>query len=163
CAEKGVFRFTVITDGVAGHASMPGMGENALLKMAPVLERLASRQPSYLLTDAPRAFLHGLGEDPEDARGSVQHLRAADPRLATMFEPMLGVTFTPTRIRASEKVNVIPSRAELRVDCRVPPGMGEEEVRSGIAEVLGEDGFRIDFTERVVGNRSPMRTALMRE
>ena len=37
----------------------------------------------------------------------------ADPRLAIMFEPMLGVTFTPTRISASEKINVIPSRAEL--------------------------------------------------
>ena len=34
---------------------------------------------------------------------------------------MLGVTFTPTRIRAPEKINVIPSRAELKVDCRAPP------------------------------------------
>jgi acetylornithine deacetylase/succinyl-diaminopimelate desuccinylase-like protein len=164
CAEKGVFRFTVITDGVAGHASMPGMGENALLKMAPVLERLASRQPSYRLTDAPRAFLRGLGEDPEDPRGSVERLRAADPRLATMFEPMLGVTFTPTRIRASEKVNVIPSRAELKIDCRVPPGLGEEEVRQGIAEVLGDGAdapWRIEFTERVPGNGSPMDSPLM--
>src|SRR5207253_6845128 len=85
------------------------------------------------------------------------------PLLAIMFESMLGVTFAPTRIRASEKVNVIPSRAELKIDCRVPPGLGEREVRSGIAEVLGEDGFRIDFTERVIGNRSPMRSALMNE
>ncbi|MCW3028645.1 MAG: peptidase, partial [Solirubrobacterales bacterium] len=164
CAEKGVFRFTVITDGVAGHASMPGMGENALLKMAPVLERLAAGQPSYRLTDAPRAFLRGLGEDPEDPRGSVERLRAADPRLATMFEPMLGVTFTPTRIRASEKVNVIPSRAELKIDCRVPPGLGEEEVRQGIAEVLGDGAdapWRIEFTERVPGNGSPMDSPLM--
>jgi acetylornithine deacetylase/succinyl-diaminopimelate desuccinylase-like protein len=164
CAEKGVFRFTVITDGVAGHASMPGMGDNALLKMAPVLERLASRQPSYRLTDAPRAFLRGLGEDPEDPRGSVERLRAADPRLATMFEPMLGVTFTPTRIRASEKVNVIPSRAELKIDCRVPPGLGEEEVRQGIAEVLGDGAdapWRIEFTERVPGNGSPLDSPLM--
>jgi acetylornithine deacetylase/succinyl-diaminopimelate desuccinylase-like protein len=164
CAEKGVFRFTVVTEGVAGHASMPGMGDNALLKMAPVLERLAARQPSYLLTDAPRAFLRGLGEDPEDPRGSVERLRAADPRLATMFEPMLGVTFTPTRIRASEKVNVIPSRAELKVDCRVPPGLGEEAVRKGIAEVLGDEAdaaWRIEFTERVPGNGSPMRSELM--
>ena len=51
----------------------------------------------------------------------VARLRAADLRLAIMFEPMLGVTFTPTRISASEKVNVIPSRSELRIDCRVPP------------------------------------------
>jgi acetylornithine deacetylase/succinyl-diaminopimelate desuccinylase-like protein len=161
CAEKGVFRFTVTTDGVAGHASMPGMGENALLKMAPVLEHLAARQPAYELTDEPRAFLKGLGEDPEDPAVSVAHLRAADERLATMFEPMLGVTFTPTRIKASEKINVIPSHAELKVDCRVPPGLGEEEVLRGIAEVLGEGGFRIDFTERVVGNRSPTDSRLM--
>jgi acetylornithine deacetylase/succinyl-diaminopimelate desuccinylase-like protein len=164
CAEKGVFRFTVTTEGVAGHASMPGMGENALLKMAPVLERLAARQPSYELTSEPRAFLEGIGEDPEDPVGSVARLRAADPRLATMFEPMLGVTFTPTQIRASEKVNVIPSRAELKVDCRVPPGLGEEEVRRGLAEVFGEEGageLRIDFTERVVGNRSPVQSQLM--
>jgi acetylornithine deacetylase/succinyl-diaminopimelate desuccinylase-like protein len=167
CAEKGVFRFTVTTDGVAGHASMPSMGENALLKMGPVLERLAARQPSHLPTEEPLAFLRGIGEDPEDLDGSLERLRDADPRLATMFEPMFGVTFTPTRIRASEKINVIPNRAELKVDCRVPPGLGEEEVRRGIAEVLGPEStdthppWRIDFTERVVGNRSPVRSELM--
>jgi acetylornithine deacetylase/succinyl-diaminopimelate desuccinylase-like protein len=164
CAEKGVFRFTVTTDGVAGHASMPGMGENALLKMASVLEKLAARQPSYQLTDAPREFLRGLGEDPEDPAGAVERLRRADPRLATMFEPMLGVTFTPTRISASEKVNVIPSRAELKIDCRVPPGLGEQEVREGIAEVLGQEEsspWRIEFTERVPGNGSPIHSQLM--
>ena len=161
CAEKGVFRFTVTTSGVAGHASMPGMGENALLKMAPVLERLAARQPSYQLTSEPQALLRGIGEDPGDAAGSIARLRAADARLATLFEPMMGVTFTPTRIKASEKINVIPSRAELKVDCRVPPGLGEAEALQAITEVLGEDGFKIDFTERIVGNRSPMQSPLM--
>jgi acetylornithine deacetylase/succinyl-diaminopimelate desuccinylase-like protein len=172
CAEKGVFRFTLSTDGVAGHASMPKIGENALLKMGPLLTRLAERQPSYALTAEPEAFLRGIGEDPADLAGAVANMSAADARLATMFEPMFGVTFTPTRIRASEKINVIPSRAELKVDCRVPPGLGEEEVRRGIAEVLGEgdgaggsDGersqFSVEFTERVVGNRSPTRSPLM--
>ena len=189
CAEKGVFRFTVTTSGVAGHASMPKIGENALLKMAPVLERLAARQPAYELTAEPEAFLRALGEDPGDPVGAVARLGAADARLVTMFEPMLGVTFTPTRIRASEKINVIPSVAELKVDCRVPPGLGEKEVRRGIAEVLGpaqpaaqppaqpptgssdrpeRDGasgvggdFVIDFTERIEGNRSPIESRLM--
>jgi acetylornithine deacetylase/succinyl-diaminopimelate desuccinylase-like protein len=167
CAEKGVFRFALSTDGVAGHASMPGMGENALLKMGPLLERLAARQPSYRPTEEALAFLRGIGEDADDLEGSVARLRAADPRLAIMFEPMLGVTFTPTRISASEKINVIPSRAELKVDCRVPPGLGEQQVRDGIAEVLG-DGmdahppqWRVEFTERVVGNRSPLSSPLM--
>jgi acetylornithine deacetylase/succinyl-diaminopimelate desuccinylase-like protein len=181
CAEKGVFRFTVTTEGVAGHASMPKIGENALVKMAPVLQRLAARQPAYQLTAEPEAFLRTLGEDPGDPGGAVAKLAAADERLVTMFEPMLGVTFTPTKIRASEKINVIPSSAELRVDCRVPPGLGEEEVRRGIAEVLepahpstnppghpepdgasgGGRDFIIDFTERIVGNRSPIESPLM--
>ncbi len=162
CAEKGVFRFTVATSGVAGHASMPSMGENALLKMAPLLGLLGARQPSYELTEVPRAFLAAIGEDPDDPAGSVARLRAADERLATMFEPMLGVTFAPTRISASEKINVIPSRAVLRVDCRVPPGLGEEEVRRAIAEVLGpEEGYEVEFTERIVGNSSPLASPLM--
>jgi acetylornithine deacetylase/succinyl-diaminopimelate desuccinylase-like protein len=163
CAEKGVFRFKLVTDGVAGHASMPKMGENALLKLGPLLERLGARQPSYAVTDVPAAFLRGLGEDPEDAAGAVERLYAADPRLATMFEPMLGVTFTPTRAAASQKVNVIPSRAEVHVDCRVPPGLGEDEVRRAIVEVLGSDGdgdFAVEFTERVVGNGSPLDSPL---
>jgi acetylornithine deacetylase/succinyl-diaminopimelate desuccinylase-like protein len=162
CAEKGVFRFTLATSGVAGHASMPGMGENALLKMAPLLERLAARQPGYRLTEEPLEFLRGIGEDPADPAGAIHRLREADPRLAVMFEPMFGVTFTPTRIRASEKINVIPSRAELKVDCRVPPGLGEQEVREDVSAVLGEpDGWQLEFTERVVGNRSPVAGELM--
>ena len=190
CAEKGIFRFTVTTDGVAGHASMPKIADNALLKMGPVLECLAARQPAYTLTAEPAAFLRGIGEDPEDPAGAVANLLAADRRLASMFEPMFGVTFAPTRIRASEKINVIPSRAEVKVDCRVPPGLGEAEVLRGIAEVLGlihrdpthpavagrfvgdrgsggageargASDFTIEFTERVVGNRSPMESSLM--
>jgi acetylornithine deacetylase/succinyl-diaminopimelate desuccinylase-like protein len=162
CAEKGVFRFTVCTDGVAGHASMPKMGENALLKMAPVLERLAGTQPSLKPTAEPLAFLRGLGEDEHDPEGALRRLGERDVRLLNLFEPMFGVTFTPTRIRASEKINVIPSLAELKVDCRVPPGLGETEVRAGIEQVLGGiEGLRIDFTERIVGNRSPLHSPLM--
>ena len=174
CAEKGVYRFTITTTGIAAHASMPNLGENALLKMAPLLERLGARQPSYELTDVPRAFLEAIGEDPADPAGSVERLRATDERLAHMFEPMLGVTFAPTRIEASEKINVIPSRTVVKVDCRVPPGLGEAEVRRAIAEVLGPespasgthgsgDGFQIEFTERISGNGSPVDTPLMDE
>src|SRR5207253_3997921 len=108
------------------------------------------------------ALLRALGEDPSDPAAAVASMRETDPLLAIFFEPMLGVSFTPTRISASEKVNVIPSRAELRIDCRTPPGLGEQEVRAGIAEVLGEDGFRVEFTEEVMGNRSPTDTELMR-
>jgi len=179
CAEKGVFRFTVTTSGAAGHASMPKLGENALLKLAPVLERFATRQPELTPTVEPLAFLRAVGEDEADPAAALARLGERDPRLLTMFEPMFGVTFAPTKASASEKINVIPSRAELRVDCRVPPGLGEAETRTAIEQVLGgvdgmalhfgdggdrapaPDALRIDFTEQITGNRSPLASPLM--
>ncbi len=160
-AEKGVFRFTICTDGVAGHASQPKMGDNALLKLAPLLERLATRQPAYELTEAPAAFLRGIGENADDPVAAVARMAEADPRMIPLFEPMFGVTFTPTKVSASEKINVIPSEARLSVDCRVPPGLGEEAVRRAIHEVLGpEEGFRIVWDTRVEGNGSPVGSRL---
>jgi acetylornithine deacetylase/succinyl-diaminopimelate desuccinylase-like protein len=159
CAEKGIFRFTVTARGAAGHASLPRTGDNALLKLAPVLAALAERQPSYDLTDAPAALLRGLGEDPSDPIGAVERIGQSEPWLLTLLEPMLGVTLTPTMAHASDKINVIPSRATVKVDCRVPPGLGEDAARRRIAEVLGE--VEIEFTERVTGNASPPESPLM--
>jgi acetylornithine deacetylase/succinyl-diaminopimelate desuccinylase-like protein len=162
CAEKGVFRFTVTTDGTAGHASMPKLGDNALLKLAPVLERFATRQPALTPTAEPLAFLRGVGEDEADPAAALARLEQIDPRLLQLLEPMFGVSFAPTKVSASEKINVIPSKAELRVDCRVPPGLGEAETQQAIEEVLGGlEGLRIDFTERITGNRSPLASPLM--
>jgi acetylornithine deacetylase/succinyl-diaminopimelate desuccinylase-like protein len=74
---------------------------------------------------------------------------------------MLGVTLAPTIISASDKINVIPSHARLQVDCRTPPGMGEEQVLRRIHELLGGDGYALEFTEKVVGNASPVQAPLM--
>jgi acetylornithine deacetylase/succinyl-diaminopimelate desuccinylase-like protein len=158
CAEKGVFRFALTTDGVAGHASIPRIGDNALLKLAPLLARLGERQPSLDVGPESRAQLAALvGEEglDGDPAAALERLRERDPELAVIVEPTLGVSVTPTRVRASEKINVIPSRAVLEVDCRVPPGMDEDAARARIEEVLGTGGYRLEFLERVVGNRSP--------
>lgn len=160
-AEKGVFRFRVRTDGGAGHASYPKMGDNALLKLAPIIERLGTQQPGFDLTPAPEALLRGLGlEVSGDPGVALEQLRARDARLAALVEPMLGVTFAPTKIRASEKINVIPSMAELSVDCRVPPGLGREKAEERIRDVLGDTGFTIEFAEQVMGNASPVDSPL---
>ncbi len=162
CAEKGTFRFSVRARGRAGHASVPATADNALLKLAPVLDRLGSRKPAYDVTDEPRAFLKAIGDDPDDPEGAVARIAAVEPRLAAMFEPTLGVTVAPTIISAGEKINVIPARAELKVDCRVPPGIGLEITKERIGELIGDvDGVEIEFFEQVTGNRSAIDTPLM--
>jgi acetylornithine deacetylase/succinyl-diaminopimelate desuccinylase-like protein len=164
CAEKGVFRFNVTAHGAAGHASLPRTGDNALLKLAPVLAKLADQPDSYEVTEGPAALLRGLGEDPADPAVAMARLGASEPRLRTLIEPMFGVTLTPTMASASGKINVIPSRAQVRVDCRVPPGLGEDAARRRIAQVLGDqtDGLSIEFTEEIEGNQSPVDSDLMR-
>jgi acetylornithine deacetylase/succinyl-diaminopimelate desuccinylase-like protein len=161
CGEKGIFRFTLNTDGAAAHASMPRLGDNALVKLAPLLARLAEGQPSYDLTAVPRAFLEALGVlENGDAAAALERVRAVDERLVPIVEPMLGVSLAPTRIYASEKINVIPARARVAVDCRVPPGLGEAEALARIEEVVGRDGYRLEWTEQVVGNTSPISSPL---
>jgi acetylornithine deacetylase/succinyl-diaminopimelate desuccinylase-like protein len=162
CGEKGIFRFTLTATGTAGHASLPRTGDNALFKLAPALDRLRAIASSFELTDAPKALLKGLGEDPGDPAAALERIGRHDPTLLVVLEPMLGVTLSPTMIRASEKINVIPSRAQLRVDCRVPPGLGEEAARRRIREALGDqaDALALDFDETVVGNQSPAKTPL---
>ncbi|HEX3317980.1 MAG TPA: M20/M25/M40 family metallo-hydrolase [Solirubrobacteraceae bacterium] len=161
CAEKGVFRFTVTTSGAAGHASVPMLGDNALLKMAPVLERMRA-QPPFDLTDEPRAVLRALGGEVDgDAARALQEVNQHHPGLAVLVQSMLGISVTPTRISASEKVNVIPASAQLKVDCRVPAGLDEEHVLRRVRGLLGDGAYELEFDERAPGNRSPMESALM--
>ncbi len=160
-AEKGVFRFTLSTRGRAGHASVPRIGENALTKMAPILEALQDGRPAYELSPEPKALLDALGVDAGDLDAALREIEERDPRVAVLLEPMLGVTLSPTMICASEKINVIPAQAELQVDCRVPPELGEDHARRRIEDVLGTDGYEICFDEAVSGNRSPIDTPLM--
>jgi acetylornithine deacetylase/succinyl-diaminopimelate desuccinylase-like protein len=156
-AEKGVMRFSLTTRGAAGHASMPNVGDNALPKLAPLLQALATRRPSLDLTEAPQALFAALGVDGLDA------LRDANPALAAFAEPMASVTFAPTIISAGSKINVIPSAATLTVDCRVPPGHGRETAQRRMDEVLDGlgNGYEVTWIEEVVGNGSPTESPLM--
>jgi len=160
-AEKGVHQFRLTTHGTAGHASNPRFGDNALLKLAPLITAMSNGMPAFDVTDGPRRLLTDLGFDGADAATALAALRERDPILALVVEPALGVTFAPTMVGASEKINVIPSRATANVDCRTPPGIGEDVVRRRLADLLGEDGYDIEFTEQNIGNGSAIDSLLM--
>jgi acetylornithine deacetylase/succinyl-diaminopimelate desuccinylase-like protein len=166
--EKGVSRFWLRAHGVAGHASIPGLGDNALLKLAPALERLREQPPLEPTPDGLTFLSTIIGDgvapdDPPGLEAAVERLRTEAPLVATyLAEPMLRVTLVPTKVRASEKDNVIPSVAESLVDCRLPPGMTPDDARERIEAVLGPFAgeLEIEFAETVVGNSSAFDTPL---
>lgn len=166
--EKGVFRFKLTARGRAGHGSVPGLGDNALLRLAPAIARLVE-QPPLEPTAAGLEFLRATtGRDvdtsnPGDLVAALAELRRQAPEAAAyMAEPMLRVTLVPTRVHASEADNVIPASAEVVVDCRVPPGLGADHVRERVAEVLGahDPNIELEFIDETVGNESPYDSEL---
>ena len=159
--EKGVFRFKLTIEGRAGHASVPRIGDNALARMGPVLTALRDRRAPIQPPPESLLLLEALGLDAADPEAALLELARTDPQLGVLVEPLLGVSFAPTIMRAGDKINVIPARAELDVDCRVPPEQGEEHVREALRAVLGDDDFQVEFSDTVVGNRSPADSALM--
>jgi acetylornithine deacetylase/succinyl-diaminopimelate desuccinylase-like protein len=165
--EKGIFRMRLRARGQAGHASVPKIGENALLKLARHIAAL-SEQPPPQATEVGEALLGELFGEPvsgdDGIHSGLERLRAEQPLIANfLVEPMLSVTLTPTIAQAGKKANVIPSEAEVLIDCRVPPGYGEEEARAALKELIGEDDYTIEFSEAVVGNASPFESSLADE
>jgi acetylornithine deacetylase/succinyl-diaminopimelate desuccinylase-like protein len=112
------------------------------------------------VTAPAREVLTALGLDGDPA-AALAALAERAPDFAPDVEAMLRVTLAPTMVDASNAMNVIPERARLHVDCRVPPGMEEAAMLERVREVLGTSGYRLEVTEGVVGNASPARSALL--
>jgi acetylornithine deacetylase/succinyl-diaminopimelate desuccinylase-like protein len=162
--EKGIFRIRLRVRGEAGHASLPRIGDNALLRLAGHIAALREQPPPEPTPEGEALLSAFFGErykGREGMRAGLDRLRAEQPLISDfLVEPMLGVTLTPTIAQAGQKANVIPAEAEVLIDCRVPPGYGEVEARRQLVALIGEGDYRLEFGEAVVGNRSPLSSPL---
>jgi len=162
-AEKMSAPFRLRVHGRSGHASMPGIADNALVKAARLVERLAAFRPEPQLGPEVEGFLSVvLGEVPP-APDAVARTRELSPAGADVVEALLAPTFSPTMVSASRKRNVIPAVCELEVDCRLLPGQHPELVEPLIRAVLGTDvEYDLEWIESQGGTRSPLDTSLWR-
>jgi acetylornithine deacetylase/succinyl-diaminopimelate desuccinylase-like protein len=162
-AEKKTAPFRIHVRGRSGHASMPGIADNALVKAARLIERLAAFQPEPQVGPEVEGFLRAvLGEVPPPLE-AVERTRALSPAAADFVEALLGATFSPTIISASAKRNVIPALCVIEVDCRLLPGQHPEHIEPLIRAVLGGDiEYELEWLEPEGGTRSPLDTPLWR-
>jgi acetylornithine deacetylase/succinyl-diaminopimelate desuccinylase-like protein len=163
-AEKKTAPFRVGVHGRSGHASMPGIADNALVKAVRLVERLAEYRPEPQLGPEVEAFLRTVLGDVPPAGEAVELTGQLSPAAANLVEALLVPTFSPTMISASQKRNVIPAVCDVEIDCRLLPGQHPEHVEPMIRAVLGAD-IEYDLAwieEPQGGTRSELDTPLWR-
>jgi acetylornithine deacetylase/succinyl-diaminopimelate desuccinylase-like protein len=140
---------------------MPGIADNALVKAAGLIERVAAYRPELTLGPETSALLEALtGETPTGVEEALERARAIHPLAGDLVEPLLSMTLSPTMIQASQKRNVIPARCDVIVDCRLLPGQLPADAETVIREVLGEGAYELEWIEAWGGTRSTMKSPL---
>ena len=140
-AEKQCCWMKVTFHGRGGHGSMP-VQHQAMAKLARTLSLLDQKRLPYHLTPAVILMLTSIA----DALGGVTGLAVrtlTSPLLAeaiigflgergNIFTPLLHNTISPTILKASEKVNVIPSEVSIGLDGRILPGFTPKDMENEI-------------------------------
>ena len=160
-SEKMSAPFRLRVHGRSGHASMPGIADNALVKAAPMIQALGAYRPEQRLIPEVEALLETVtGKRPASPGEALERARAVAPLLAEMVEPLLSMTLSPTMANASQKRNVIPAICDITVDSRLLPGMTTDEQHAIVRDVLGDGDYELMSLEAHGGSRSEIRTPL---
>jgi len=144
-AEKGASWRRLTVRGTPGHGSMPYRSDNALVKAAAVVQRLAEYQPQPRFHELWRAQVESMGL-PDEARDQLMDEDRVDAFLADVPHPGTAghlhacthTTFSPNVGDGPGKTNVIPDRVSIDVDIRTMPGDHTEEVAAHLHEALGD-------------------------
>jgi acetylornithine deacetylase/succinyl-diaminopimelate desuccinylase-like protein len=155
-AEKMSSPFLLRVHGRSGHASMPSIADNALVKAAPLVARLGEFEVEPQLIPEVEGFLSILLGEVPAAGEALAAANAVSPIAGEFVEPLLGMTVSPTKAHASDKRNVIPALCEITVDCRLLPGQRPKEAEAAIRAWLGEGDYELVNTEAQGGTRSPI-------
>jgi acetylornithine deacetylase/succinyl-diaminopimelate desuccinylase-like protein len=160
-AEKMSAPFRLRVRGRSGHASMPGIADNALVKTAPLITALGQYVPEQRLTPEVEALLEAVtGERSASPAEALERAREIGEFFAEMVEPLLSLTLAPTMITASQKRNVIPAVCDVVVDSRLLPETTTAEQHAIVRGVLGDGDYELEELEAHGGTRSPIESPL---
>lgn len=166
--EKGICWLRLRVHGTPGHGSRPHGADNALVKAAEVVTRLAVHRSTAHITDAWRRWVAGMGFDPRLAAALVDPAEVDGvldelPRdLAPTAQALTHLTVSPNVMHGGSKTNVIPGSVDLEVDVRKVPGQTDEDVAEMLDSALGSlrGDVDVEILERDDPTESPVDTPL---
>lgn len=143
-AEKGVSWRRLTISGEPGHGSMPFRRDNALVRAAAVIDRIASYAPKPTIHELWTHQVAALDLDPEIKarlldRDELDDALAAlpDAGAARHLHACSHTTFSPNAVEGSFKTNTIPSTVIVDVDVRTLPGETPDDVAAHLHDALG--------------------------
>jgi carboxypeptidase PM20D1 len=157
-AEKGYGTFFLSLDTAPGHSSMPPR-HSAIGSMSAALARLeATPMPGGIQGVAGQMFRTLAPEMGGLNRVMLSNLWLTAPLVQGQLEKspssnaMLRTTTALTIVRAGNKDNVLPGRAEAAVNFRILPGDTIDSVEAHLRRALGNDAIQV---KRYPGNSEP--------
>ena len=161
-AEKMSAPFRLRVLGRSGHASMPGIADNALVKAAEVIRLISEYRPEQRYGPETEALMRELtGGELPPVEEAVERAAQVHPLAAAALEPLLSLTMSPTMVSASQKRNVIPAVCEIVVDRRLQPGQTVEEAETVVRSLIPDEiDYEYQLMEAQGGTRSGMDTPL---
>ena len=142
--EKGSHWVGLKVKGTPGHGSMPYKTDNALVKAAEVVKRIAAYQPKLHLDGAWREFVQAMQFEEPLASGLLSEtafrstLELIPRGLAASFDASTHTTFSPNILHSGQKTNIIPDSALMQIDIRTVPDDEGSQVRAMLREAIGD-------------------------
>lgn len=169
-AEKGSHWTKLRVRGAPGHGSMPWRTENAIVKMAEVIRRIAAYRPPAELHDVWLRFVDGLGLPPErrdalrDPAAFEHAIEALPLGLARMLHAATHTTLSPNVAQGGVKTNIIPESAEVMIDIRTLPGVDGPAVHRMLSDAIGDLWPDVEIADEGdnLATASPQDTPLWR-
>lgn len=173
--EKGLAWRRLRIKGTPGHGSMPFGADNALIKAAEVIRRVAAYRPRARIDHIWRAQVEAA-RLPDDLKAALldpariwEACERLPPAAARHYHACTHTTFSPNVAHAGSKMNVIPDLVELDIDIRTVPGDSSEDVNACLREALGDLFDEVELV--VMGDHpsslsptgTPMWDALLRQ
>ena len=168
-AEKGASWRRLTVRGTPGHGSTPYRTDNALVKAAAVIQRLADYRPPARFHELWRGQVDAMALDEELREqlldtDQIDEFLAAVPSSGTAghLHACTHTTFSPNVADGLGKTNVIPDRVSIDVDIRTMPGDHTEEVREHLREALGDlvDHVEVEVLQDDAASSSRVDTPL---
>jgi acetylornithine deacetylase/succinyl-diaminopimelate desuccinylase-like protein len=164
--EKTSQNYRLEVTNTGGHSSRPVMN-NAIYHLAAALTRIGAYDFPAQFNDGNRAYFtamakiqDGKGEkdvanamrsflaNPDDA-AALALVSAKDPS----WNATLRTTCVATMLDAGHATNALPQRARANVNCRIFPGVSQEDIRRKLEELAADTEVKVTTLE--VRNANP--------